>query len=135
MRLKKHIVCWLCLLLLITTACVTVAGAAETETTAASGVVLEDLPIFIPADATAVENSAAKELQTYLQKITGTKVSVWKEMSGYSSGIFIGATELAADNHVTYPDRNGMGEGWAIEVTGKKVIIAGGADRGVLYGV
>ena len=136
MKLKQCCVCVLCfVLLLLTTAGIVTAATAAPDTAVLNAVVLEDLPIYVPSAATDVENSAAKELQNYLEKITGKKPSVWKEFSGSSSGIYIGATKAAADSNVTFTDNNGRGEGWAIKVIGKKVIVTGGETRGALYGV
>ena len=36
---------------------------------------------------------------------------------------------------MTYTDNLGQGEGWAIKVIGKNVVVTGGRERGVLYGV
>ncbi len=52
---------WLCLLLVIVAALgITIAAAADTNTVAADGLVLEDMIILQPADATVVEKTPAK---------------------------------------------------------------------------
>ena len=132
---KNRVVYWLCLLLtLVTVVGIVVGFGTEPAAAAEAGIVLEDKVILYPADATDEEMNAAKELQTYLQAITGKKPSLFKEYNG-ASGIYVGATKFAADNGVTYTNNNGQNEGWAIKVIGKNVVVTGGRERGVLYGV
>ena len=137
MKLKKHLLVLCILIVLIAALGVTFAGAAEAKAApgAANKLVLEDLTILYPAKATDVEMSAVKELQNYLYKATGTKPTAAKEYKNCPSAIYVGATDFAAKNKVTYTDNNGQGEGWVIKVVGSNVVITGGETRGALYGV
>ncbi len=126
---------WICLLLLVVTVIgVTVAGA-KGASAQADGFVLEDMPIVLPANATEVEKTAAKELQHYLREITGGASSIITEAVPVESAIYLGATKFAEASNVTYTDKNGQGEGWAIKAVGNSLVITGGAKRGTLYGV
>ena len=142
MKTQKYVLRWLALLLLIVTVIgVTVAGAAEVETVSDDVISLIATPkIYIRKDnATPVEVAAAEELQAYLTKITGTPFEIVpSNISLYKKGIFVGATAQAENAGVeACPNKNGNGEGWAIEVVGDGVYLTGGAgnatDRGVLY--
>ncbi len=132
---KKNIVRWLCLLLIVTVAGAAALVTAPKAEAAPAGLVLEDMPIVLPANATDVEKNAAKELQHYLREITGSASSMITESVPVDSAIYIGATEFAELNNVTYTDNNGMGEGWTIKAIGNSLVITGGETRGALYGV
>lgn len=134
-QMKKHLIRWLGLFLIVVAVIgVTIISAAE-PTSKTAGLVLEDMPIVLPANATEVEKTAAKELQHYLREITGGASSIVTEGVNLESAIYLGATKLAEANKVTYTDNNGMGEGWAIKAIGSDLVITGGAQRGTLYGV
>ncbi len=132
---NKHLVRWLCLLLIVTVAGAAALFTAPKAEAAPAGLVLEDMPIVLPANATDVEKNAAKELQHYLREITGSASSMITESVPVESAIYIGATEFAELNNVTYTDNNGMGEGWTIKAIGNSLVITGGETRGTLYGV
>lgn len=101
----------------------------------AEDIVLNGMQIVLPADATDVEQTAAEELKTYMSRITGEELQIVTEGSGeVASGIYIGATDFAASNQVTYPN-NAYNEGWAIKAVGRNLVITGGETRGALYGV
>ena len=135
MNRKRTFVRWLALLLLVVAVVgVVVAGAAE-PAPQASGLVLEDMPIVMPANATDVEKTAAKELQHYLKEMTGENSSIVTEGVSLESAIYLGATKFAEENGVTYTDKNGQGEGWAIKAIGNNVVLTGGETRGTLYAV
>ncbi len=80
--------------------------------------------------------TAADELQTYLEKICGAKLSHIAE-SEYTEGtkaIVIGETEL--EKSITAVDRAKIGaDGFQIYSDGEYLLIAGGDSRGTLYGV
>ena len=135
MKDRKTFVRWLSLLLIVVAVIgITVVSAKETAPKAA-GLALEDMPIVVSANATKVEKTAAKELQAYLKKLTGSASAVVTEGVSLKSAIYIGKTAFSADKNVTYTDNNGMGEGWVVKVIDDDVIIDGGDTRGVLYAV
>ena len=133
--LKKPLVRWLSLLLIVIAVIGVMVVSAAEPTPKASGLVLEDMPIVLPANATDVEKTAAKELQHYLKEMTGKNASVIIESGSMDSAIYIGATKFNAEANVTWTDEYGMGEGWAVKAIGENLVIAGGEQRGVLYAV
>ncbi len=132
---KKPIVRWLSLLLIVVAVIGITFVSAKEPAPKTTGLVLEDMPIVLPANATEVEKTAAKELQHYLREITGSASSMITESVPVDSAIYLGATKFAEENNVTYTDKNGMGEGWAIKAVGNSLVITGGEARGTLYGV
>ncbi len=133
--MKKHLVRWLSLLLIVVAVVgITLVSAKET-TPKAAGLALEDMPMVLPGNATDVEKTAAKELQHYLKEMTGTNSSIITESVPVENAIYIGATKFAEENNVTYTNKNGQDEGWAIKAVGNNLVITGGEQRGTLYGV
>ena len=100
----------------------------------AEDLVLNNMQIVLPANATVIEQTAAEELNTYLEKMTGSKIPVVTEGTSTAAGIYIGATDFAAANNVTYPDAQ-FNEGWAIKAVNGNLVLCGGETRGVLYSV
>lgn len=123
--------------ILLALAIVLVVGAGAlvgTKLMKPEDIVLSDMKIVLPANATAVEKTAAEELNTYMEKITAKKLEVVTENTPVEAGIYIGDTQFAFDNKVTYPEAT-FDEGWAIRAVKGNLVINGGRDRGVLYGV
>ena len=91
--------------------------------------------IATPDSPSLVEKTAAKELQTHLQKITGTKLDVVTEKSvGNKPAFFIGKTVLfkkhfAKNTTIQKPDAI------ALKTDGKNIILGGHPTRGQLYAV
>lgn len=85
-------------------------------------------------DATIV--TASKEMQSYIEKISGAKLSIITE-SNYKSeqkAIIIGETEI--ENDVVNIDRKNIKkDGFLIYSNGDKLFISGAESRGTLYGV
>lgn len=80
-----------------------------------------------------VEKTAALELQTYIQKITGATLSIVKEseLAPEDNAIMVGHTAFARNNGIE-PDGE---EEWEIRNIGNKLVITGNGKRGALYGV
>ncbi len=95
---------------------------------------LANMQIVLPKDATAVEETAADELNLHFEQMIGKELEVVTEGSQTKSGIYIGETDLAKSKNVTYTD-NDYGEGWAIKAVDGNLILRGGTTRGVLYAV
>ncbi len=103
---------------------------------ATEGLDLSAMQIVVPQNATAVENTAATELQNYLYQITGTRPAIKTEGQQSGGSIFIGATTRAKNLKVTYPTAGDVnGEAWAIQVKGSHLILVGAPTRGPLYAV
>lgn len=85
-------------------------------------------------DATII--TASKEMQSYIEKISGAKLSIVTE-SNYKStqkAIIIGETEI--ENDVVNIDRKNIKkDGFLIYSNGDKLFISGAESRGTLYGV
>lgn len=80
--------------------------------------------------------TAATELQTYLEKISGAKLSIVTEnnLSDESKAILVGETELEKD--IVEIDRSSIkADGFRLYSDGDYFIIAGADSRGTLYGV
>ncbi len=135
MKNKKHLVRWLSLLLIVVAVIGITLVSAKEPTPQVDGLVLEDMPIVLPSNVTEVEKTAAKELQAYLKKMTGTNSSILTEGVQMETAIYLGATKFAKENNVTYTDKNNQGEGWAIKVIGNNLVLTGGDVRGSLYAV
>lgn len=140
MKIKNSFVRWLSLFLLIVAVMGVTVVSADEPVPAASGLVLEDLVIVVPAHATDVEETAAMELKHYLQEITGTAPGIRVEGGNVNAAIYIGATDYAEAHGVTFEDgaftdNNGLGEGWVIKQMENSLVLNGGARRGVLYAV
>ncbi len=98
-------------------------------------IILNNMQIVLPAEATVYEQTAADELNTYFEKITGNKLSVVTEgTKEVLAGIYIGDTQFASVNNVTYPEAQ-FNEGWAIKAVNGNLALCGGDGRGVLYSV
>lgn len=90
--------------------------------------------IVAPDQANPVEQQAANKLQHYLSEISRKNLALTKE-ENYRGGpaFFIGQTRYAETRKI---DFNQLKEdGFALHPVGKNLIIAGGAGKGVLYGV
>lgn len=135
MKMKSLIAVLLVLATLTLSACGVGQNASEPTDPPVDDLVLDTMQIVLPAEHTDLEMTAATELQTYVQKMTGTTLEIVTEGSAeVPSGIYIGATNFAADNEVTYPN-NQFEEGWAIKAVDKNLILTGGKLRGTLYAV
>ena len=95
---------------------------------------LNNMKVVLPASPTDVETNAAKELVDYVEKMTGKRISVVNEGAAVDAGIYVGDTEFAKTNNVTYPTTE-YGEGWAIKAVGGNLVLCGESVRGTLYAV
>lgn len=93
------------------------------------------LPIVLGADSSVPEQTAADELKTYLERVTGATFPVQQETGGDQArpGIHVGRTRAASDQGI---DPTELGpEEWVIRVVDGSLILTGGRPRGVLYAV
>ena len=112
------------------------AGCTQTHTKMVGTLDLSVMQIVLPAAPTAVERTAAAELRTYVEKITGVKLAIKAEGSNSGAGIYIGATAQATLKGVSYPtegDENG--EAWTIKAVDGDLFLCGAPTRGPLYAV
>ncbi len=80
--------------------------------------------------------TAAEEMQTYIEKISGARLPVISEnqLADGAKAVVIGETEL--EKKITQVDRTAIGaDGFLLYSNGNYLLIAGGDSRGTLYGV
>lgn len=93
-----------------------------------------DYSIVIPADASEVEENAARELQEYLVKTTNVHLNITEETWAKGPCIFVGRTAFAEENGIMGSEE----ENWHIAVCGEHLILTGGKTsrhRGITYAV
>ena len=91
-----------------------------------------DYKIVIDPKASASEQHAAAELQTFLEKICGARLSITQE-AGAGPKIFVGPG-LALERLSGGIELAGLGdEGFVIRTVGPHLVLAGGRPRGTLY--
>ncbi|OQA86672.1 MAG: hypothetical protein BWY31_01216 [Lentisphaerae bacterium ADurb.Bin242] len=89
--------------------------------------------IAIPEQMNQFENLALKDLQSYLEKMTGAPFSVVPENKVKGAAVYLGQTEYAKKHGV---DFSKLGkEEWVLKESGNNLIIAGGRPIGTFYGV
>jgi hypothetical protein len=93
-----------------------------------------DYQIIIPVGANAIEKEAALALQKYLSKLSVKSVPISEEgKSVVKNGIYLGETEYAKARQINsskIPEA-----GFIRKTEAENFIIAGGAKRGLLFGV
>ena len=80
--------------------------------------------------------TAAEEMQTYIEKISGARLPVISEnqLADGAKAVVLGETEL--EKEITQIDRTAIGaDGFLLYSDGDYLLIAGGDSRGTLYGV
>lgn len=93
--------------------------------------------IVVADDAIDAENTAAKELQYYLGKVTGAEFSVYRESNApeKSPQILVGQCRRLAEL-IPKVDLSALGnDGIVIKTVGNTLVLAGGRPRGTLYAV
>jgi hypothetical protein len=93
--------------------------------------------VIVQADiATEPEKFAAKELATFLKRVTGAEFPVVAEQSSTddkANRIYVGWTGFAARHGI---DATKLGEEeWVIRTVGDDLVLAGGRPRGTMYAV
>lgn len=90
--------------------------------------------IIIPGKANVIEIQAAKVFQSYIQRISVASIPIESDITRpEDSEILIGNINRAELKDV--PVEKLEKDGLFIRNTGKRLMIAGGTDKGVLYGV
>ena len=95
-----------------------------------------DYVIVLCADASTSEQTAAKELQIYLEKIGGMTLPIVDEnqIEDGQKHIFVGFNkEYAEKFNVEYPENDD--EGYTYRSVDDNIWIYGGKQRGTIYGV
>lgn len=95
-----------------------------------------DHSIVLSAGAPASEKRAARELQRFLEEMSGAKLPVvTDDKPSKGNMILVGESTALGRLGVRVPFANLGNEGFVIQTSGKHLIIAGGKPRGTLYGV
>lgn len=90
--------------------------------------------IAISAEASSSEQTAAKELQSYIEQIGGVKLPITNSLNSNSPKIFIGYNDRV-EQLIGKQDITPEHEGFTYCNKGKHLIIYGGSKRGTMYGV
>ena len=90
--------------------------------------------IIYPENATASEEKAVAELQSYIKQISGAELPIKTDAEPVGAHeILVGYTNRATEGQF---DKDKLGdEGFVIEIADDKLFIAGSGVRGALYGV
>ncbi len=95
---------------------------------------ITDYQIIIPIQANPIEKQAALKLQQYLSKLSVKTVAIAEEgKSAVKNGIYLGQTEYAKAQQINFSQLPEAG--FIRKTEGNNFIIAGGAKRGLLFGV
>lgn len=129
------------LALLLTAAAFTVGLGAEVSAgelkLADSG--KSEYKILTPANATPVQQTAAKELQTYFQRVTGAELPIISEDSVDSfdgAKLFIvGPGPVSSRALGGFDESSFKSDEIAVKAVGTSVVLSGSAPRGSLYAV
>lgn len=127
-QLVKRIFLCVCAFAMILSCGTVFAQAAEGDLD------IGQMEIVLPAEATDVEKTAAEELALYVNKMTGQTMTTVTEGKQTGNAVYVGATQFATENEVTFED-NEFGEGWAIKAVDGNLVLTGGTVRGSLYAV
>ncbi len=94
-----------------------------------------DYSIALPSDADVCIQTAANELQTYIEKVSGAKLPCVSEneLTGEDNFISVGNTEAAQAAGIDTEDI--FADGFILESDGENFYIAGNISRGTLNGV
>jgi len=92
--------------------------------------------IVLPADASPSTRHAAQELQHFLKQMTDAELPIVADNSpAREEEILLGNNRRLQDLGITIDWKSLGDEGYTLRTVGKRLVIAGGALRGNLYGV
>ena len=94
-----------------------------------------DYCIVIAEDASETISTAAEELQTYIEKISGARLDIVteNEITAGDKAILVGETVL--EKEIADIDRSSIkADGFRLYADGTHLVIAGADERGTLYG-
>lgn len=93
-----------------------------------------DYQIVISSSASTSEKTAAKELQQYIEQMSGCRLPITNDLNTMGNRIIVGYNaRLAALTGVPKPEKDD--EGFTYKTVGSDLLIWGGAQRGTMYGV
>ena len=93
-----------------------------------------DYQIVISAEASVSEHTAARELQEYIQQVSGAQLPITSDLKASRRSIIVGYNErVAALTGAQKPEKDD--ESFTYRTVGHDLLIWGGAQRGSMYGV
>ena len=93
-----------------------------------------DYRIVVSTEASASEQTAARELQQYLQQVSGVQLPITSDLKASGRSIYVGFNECVATlTGATRPEKDD--ESFTYRTIGKDLLIWGGSQRGTMYGV
>ena len=93
-----------------------------------------DYQIVISAEASTSEQTAARELQQYIEQMSGARLPIVNDLNVQGKRIFVGFNARVAD--LTGARKPGKDdESFTYKTVGHDLLIWGGAQRGTMYGV
>jgi len=93
-----------------------------------------DYKIVISAEASTSEQTAARELQQYIEKMSDARLPIVNDINTDGRRIFVGYNTRVADLTGARKPRKDD-EGFTYRTIGHDLLIWGGAQRGTMYGV
>jgi Domain of unknown function (DUF4838)/Glycosyl hydrolase family 67 N-terminus len=92
--------------------------------------------IVLSPKASLSEQRGAHELQHFLQEMSGAQLPITTgAASGTGNWVFVGQSEALDALNPGIPFRKLGPEGFALKTLGRNMVIAGGRERGTMYGV
>ena len=93
-----------------------------------------DYQIVISAFASTSEKTAARELQQYIEQMSGCRLPITNDLNTSSPRIIVGYNgRVKALTDVEMPEQDD--ESFTYQTVGRDLLIWGGAQRGTMYGV
>ncbi len=90
--------------------------------------------IVVSAEASTSEQTAARELQDYIQQVSGARLPITSDLTARGRNIFVGYNVRVAElTSAQKPETND--EGFTYRTVGRDLFIWGGSQRGTMYGV
>ena len=90
--------------------------------------------IVVSTEASASEQTAAKELQQYIEQVSGVQLPITSDLKTNGRSIYVGYNErVAALTGTQKPEKDD--ESFTYRTVGKNLLIWGGSQRGTMYGV
>lgn len=90
--------------------------------------------IVVSAQASTSEQTAARELQQYIQQVSGVELPVTSDLTTRGNSIYVGYNERVAALTGAQPPQKDD-ESFTYRTVGHDLLIWGGAGRGTMYGV
>ncbi len=93
-----------------------------------------DYQIVISSEASTSEQTAARELQLYIEKMSGVRLPITNNIETDGKSIFVGYNSRVADLTGARKPRTND-ENFTYRTVGHNLFIWGGSQRGTMYGV